>query len=395
MTAELGARPRSIGLVLSGGGARGAYEVGVLQHIADELPEILDRVTVINGSSVGAVNGVFLASQGVTAESVRRLASVWRRLRMDDLLKVSGSGALKMARQASLRMVGRAVTSPVEGLLSVERLWKLVAQETDWRGLHRVIKSGRLDAVAVAATDISSGHTHLFIEHGDHLQPVWSRDDPSLVPRRVTLGPHHVLASSAIPLLFPPVKAQGRWYMDGGLRYNTPLSPALSLGAESLMIVNVRAKALATVPAMDFPGIGHVIGKLLDSVFLDRLDFDLDRLQRINDVLHAVAQLPADAQATFRAAIVSRGRRQYRHVPFATVQPSTDLGQLAADYLDSASPSRMVSFGRFLWALLEDDARTSGDAASFLLFDGGFAHRLIEAGRQDAEAAHADLAKVL
>ncbi|MCK6549639.1 patatin-like phospholipase family protein [Myxococcota bacterium] len=382
---------RSIGLVLSGGGARGAYEVGVLLYLADHFPQLFERVRVITGSSVGAVNGVYLAARGFTPQSVRDLASMWRALKMDDIVEVSQLGALKMITRASMRLVSKSVRSPVTGLISVGGLWRKVSHETDWRALHRHVRTKRFDAVAVAATDIATGFTHLFVEGQKDALGSWSTHDPVLLLKPGMLGPHHVLASAAIPVLFPPVRVHGRWYMDGGVRYNTPLSPALYFGAESLVIITVRANRPESPRPDEFPGLGQMVGKLLDSVFLDRVAFDLDRLTRINDFVTALEGAGPGVLEHVRADLIRRGRRPYRKVPVAAVRPEKDLGALAAEYL-AKTKTPPFSFGRVLRALFEDDTQTSGDAASFLLFDGGFASLLIDAGRRDAASAHAAFA---
>ena len=385
---------RSVGLVLSGGGARGAYEAGALLHVAEHLPELLPRIRVICGTSVGAVNAAFLAGKGLTREGIRDLAALWRGLEIDRVISLAPAATLELLGVGSLRLLGRDVPSPAMGLLSVAGISRLVTARVDWPGIRRNVRSGRFDAVAVAATDIGVGTTHLFVTHREEITPNWSGHDPTLIPRRVVLRPHHILASAAIPILFPPVRVAGRWYMDGGVRYNTPLSPALSLGAESLMIVAVRAPIDASRPSptTGFPGFGQVLGKLLDSVFLDRVAYDLDRLLRINDMVESVELLGPEAVARLQVELIRRGRRSYRKVATALVRPSTDLGALAADYLGRAAKAKRLSFARVLKALFQDDSGTTGDAASFLLFDGAYADALIEAGRRDAAAAHDSLA---
>ncbi len=386
---------RSIGLVLSGGGARGAYEVGALLWVAEHLPELLSRIRVVTGTSVGAVNAAYLASRGLTPDSVFDLASIWRGLVIDDLVGIDRSGLKELLAAGTKRLIGRQVKSPAVGLLRVDGIARLVAEKADWRGLRKVVMRGRFDAVGFAATDIATGRTHFFVDHTSRITPRWARGDDAPVPIRAHLGPPHVLASAAIPLLFPPVEVGGRWYMDGGVRYNTPLGPALGLGADALFIVSVRAveEAQLSAPAGEFSGFGQIVGKVLDSVFLDRIAFDLDRLTRINDMISAIGHAGGDALVEgVRGSLAALGRPRYRQVTFAHVRPRTDLGALAARHLVEAQAHRPFGFARVLRALFQDDAGTTGDGASFLLFDGGYADTLIEAGRRDAEQRKEELA---
>jgi NTE family protein len=385
-----------IGLVLSGGGARGAYETGVLLHIAEQLPDVLARVSVITGTSVGAVNGAFLASRGLTPASVAELAELWRGLAIDGVMGFDRAGTRSLVKAGGLRLVGRQAKSPAVGVLRVDGIIRLVTEKVDWRGLKRSVRSGRFRAVAFAATDIATGATRLFVDHGDDVVPRWSRGGDAPKPERTPLAPSHVLASAAIPVLFPPVRVGARWYMDGGLRNNTPLSPALSLGADALLIVTVRAEEDARLgaPEGDFPGFGQVIGKVLDSVFLDRVGFDLDRLTRINDIVASVERLGPGLADRLREELARSHRPPYRSIPYAHVRPRQDLGALASDLLAQAARAGAFSFARVLKALFQDDTGTSGDAASFLFFDGSYADVLLRAGRADAEAAHDQLAKI-
>ncbi|MEQ9325055.1 MAG: patatin-like phospholipase family protein [Polyangiaceae bacterium] len=387
-------RQGSIGLVLSGGGARGAYEVGVLKYIADSLPHLLDRVSVITGTSVGAVNAMHLASYGLSRTAVNRLTDLWSHLKIDELIGVAPLNMLRMVGTAPLRFVKRGMRSPAAGLLRADPLWKLIARETDWVGLGMHLARGRFDAVAVAGTDIQSGDTHLWVQGTGETVRALTGPTPMAdfvaVPSK--LGLRHVLASAAIPLLFPPIQIGGKWFMDGGVRHNTPLGPALRFGAESLLVVSVRGERTEDVSSHRFPGIGQVVGKLLDSIFLDRVAFDLDRLQRINDVVLAAESLGPEEAMRFHAKLVEMGRPNYRPVSHAAVSPSEDLGLVAARAIRESEQIPNVSFIRVLSALFEDDERSSGDAASFLLFDGRFTRQLIDLGMQDAARQHDELA---
>ncbi|MFO0726996.1 MAG: patatin-like phospholipase family protein [Myxococcota bacterium] len=382
----------TVGLVLSGGGARGAYEVGALSFIAEAMPDLLERVKVLAGVSVGAINAVFLASRGLTPESVRELVGIWKSLDIEEFLTVSRFGAARMVGAASLRFLGQRRKSPTSSLLSVERIARVVAENTDWRGLHRRIRHGRFRAVVVAATEVASGSTHLFIEGQE---PSKDRGSPTSIRRHGMLGPSHVLASAAIPFFFPPVEIGGLWYVDGGLRHNTPLSPAIQLGADRLLLITVRSQNPVSAATEGFPGLGQVLGKVLDSVFLDRVSFDVDRLYTMNEILGAVEAIGPEALSRFRSELVARGLPPYNRIPFAVIRPRGDLGVIAAEHLARVEAKGPSSLLRVLRALFEDDSGATADAASFFLFDGQFASTLIDEGWRDASEHRAELLRLL
>ena len=385
-------RPK-VGLVLSGGGARGAYEVGVLTWLADYAPEVLSAIRVITGASVGAVNGAFVASRGVTPASAHALMDVWRGLQVDRVLRFSRRHALSMLWSSGSRWMGRGASPPV-GFFRGSALAELIRREIRWGGISRTIGAGRLDGVAVATTEIGSGRTHLFVEHTPTLEhPRWPHD-PSLVAREGPIRPEHVLASTAIPLIFAPVQIGDFWYTDGGIRQNTPISPALRLGAERLLVLSTAGPHEAPEAPGEFPGLGQLLGKLFNSLFLDRLQWDLDRMDRLNDVLEAGRRAYGDDfPERLREGLRAMGRRPYQPVPYVTIQPSSDVGVLAADLL--RSPGQLRSrFSRPLEVLLTSDSLRAADAASYLLFDGGFASELVALGRADAQG-YADALKAL
>ena len=385
-------RPR-VGLVLSGGGARGAYEVGVLTWLADYAPEVLSAIRVVTGASVGAVNGTFVASRGLTPESARALLKVWRGLKVDRVLRFSSRHALSMLWSTGSRWVGNG-TSPPVGFFHGSALADLIRQEVRWGGISRQIANGRLDGVAVATTEIGSGRTHLFVEHSPLIpHPRWPHD-PSLVAKAGPIRPEHVLASTAIPLVFAPIQIGEYWYTDGGIRQNTPISPALRLGAERLLVLSSAGPHQAPEAPGEFPGLGQLLGKLFNSLFLDRLQWDLDRMDRLNDVLEAGRRAYGDDfPARLREGLREIGRRPYHPVQYVTIQPSTDVGVLAAEVLKN--PGHLRSrFSRPLETLLMSDSQRAADAASYLLFDGGFASELVALGRADA-AKHADALRAL
>lgn len=382
-------QPR-IGLVLSGGGARGAYEVGVLSWIADHRPAVLDHLRVVTGASVGAVNGMFIASRGCTPAAVHELVEVWRGLRMERLLRVSGGRLLRMLGTAGMRLWRRQQASPAVGLFEAGGLAELIGDSILWRSLHREVQRGRLDAVAVAATEIGSGRTHLFVDQRPDLPPPRWPHDRTMVGVATPLEPAHVLASMSIPFLFAPVRVGDCWYTDGGIRQNTPLSPALRLGANRLLAVSLAGPDERPETPGVFPGLGQLLGKLFNSLFIDRMMWDLDRLDRINDVLRSAERVGGEGFLDrLRAELARIRRRPYRPVDYVRITPSVDLGAVAARVLRQPGALR-ASFSGPMQALLTSDNMAAADAASYLLFDGDFAVEAMAVGRADAERHASD-----
>ncbi|MCB9733230.1 MAG: patatin-like phospholipase family protein [Deltaproteobacteria bacterium] len=235
----------------------------------------------------------------------------------------------------------------------------------------------------------ADGGTHLFVHRRRGVPlPFWPHDQ-SLVALPSELGPEHVLASTAIPFAFSPVKIGGYWYSDGGLRQNVPLSPALRLGADALLAVSLGRVRPADEPAPHvFPGMSALLGKLLNGIFLDRMHWDLDRMGRINDVLDSGTAAYGEAfTETLQRELRARGRQPYRKVPFVSISPSADIGAVAADICRSG---RLASdLGPVMRRLIVPAHDRSADLASYLLFDGAFAAELIALGRA-AAARRAD-----
>jgi NTE family protein len=384
----------SIGLVLSGGGARGAYEVGVLRYIAQHFPGLLERVQVIAGSSVGAVNTAYLASRGLDPKAVEDLVALWTNLELDRLVTFSSLSAVRMLGAGALRLLRGGTKSPVTGLIDADGLWQIVAKETDWDAIHRHVRNGRFKAVAITATEIARGETHVFVDARDSLDIRGQRLFTDFVAIPGELNLPHVLASAAIPFLFPPIRIGTRWYVDGGVRHNTPLSPALRFGADALLIITVSGHERTDASADAFPGIGEILGTMLDATFVDRVAFDLDRLDRINDFLAAIDEEEPALRDRITARLRDKGRSSYRYVPYGSVKPSIDFGAVAAESMREIKASGVLSMSRLLAALFEDDPHRSGEAASFLLFDGRYASKLIAHGYADAKQQHAALAEL-
>lgn len=377
-----------LGIVLSGGGARGAYEVGVLWWIADHRPQVLDHIRVVTGASVGAVNGMFLASRGCTAGAVHELVEVWRGLQLEEVMQFSALRLARILGAGGARLFKKGRRTPPVGLFLATGLQELIVDSIRWDDLHEVVRSNRLDAVGVTATEIGTGRTHIFVDHcPTKPTPRWPHDR-STIGVTTRLRPEHVLASTSIPFLFAPVRVGDFWYTDGSVRQNTPLSPALRLGADRLLAVSLGGPDTRPETPGVFPGLGQLLGKLFNSLFLDRVMWDLDRLDRINDVLTAGERVAgAEFLVRLQAELMRIGRRPYRPVRYVNIIPTGDIGAIAARRL--REPDVLRRFGAPMRSLLASDNLAAADAASYLLFDGGFADRLIDLGRHDA-AAYAD-----
>ena len=383
-----------LALVLSGGGARGAYEVGVLRWLARERPQFFEQTRIVSGSSVGAINAAYLASHGMSPSAVESLARIWSELTIDELI---GFGARHLVGRIG-RWRDRAVDGeiPGQGWLRTDGYEKLIYGSVDWPRLNETVREGKLDAIAIAATEVGSGRTHIFVSHHETVsKPVWPFDG-SMIGLHTPLGPEHVLASASLPFLFSPVKIGGRWFCDGGLRQNTPLSPALRLGADRLLAVSLKKTSTDDGTATHaFPGFSQLIGKLLNSLFLDRLLWDLDRLSRINTLLACIEHLHGEESVSLlQAELVKRGRRPYHHVDYVGVLPSADIGRIAATMLQP--PHQLhTPLGFFMRRILGSGASGVSDAASYLLFDGAFASRLMDLGSQDAANCVSDIDRLL
>lgn len=395
----------SCGLVLAGGGARGAYEAGVLYYLYCDGPAELReraRFKVLSGTSVGALNVSALASSAQSPTlGVKRLADLWRGLSLDSLLPM-GVGDLVSVPTWLLGRKNRDSLLPGGGVKD------FINKSIDWDQIHKNLAVGDLHAVSISCTHVPTGRTVVFYETRDGRSRPWSRD-PHVTAISTRLGPSHARASAAIPLLFPPVSIDGIPYVDGGLRQNTPLSPALRLGSTRILVVGVshekrpRAEVppsgsgagMASRPTVD--ALGRPIfmaGKVLNALMLDHVDYDLIRLEHFNRLIH-------DGEEVFGRDFVDRlnhvlhGQRgaHYRYIPHLTLRPSRDIGSMAADYARSPDFSRgdRGITARLIRTLARAEPRTEADLTSYLLFDGGFAQQLMELGMEDAASKREEL----
>jgi NTE family protein len=379
------------GLVLAGGGARGAYEVGVLYYLFVDGPAELReaaRFSVLCGTSIGALNvSALAATLHQPTVGMRQLAELWRDLSLDQVLDVGVAGLVGLPGWLIGRNKGR------ESIFPGEPVAKIIDNAFDWNRIHVNLEEGHLDALTISCTQVPTGKTVVFYETRDGRPRTFSRD-PHVRPVYARLGPAHARASAAIPFVFPGVPIDGIPYADGGLRQNTPLSPALRLGSERLLVVGLghdkHMDESTNMPEWRgrLRSPVFLLAKVLNALMLDHVDYDLIRLQHMNRILE-------EGEAVFGDEFINRLNTlagpvrgaSYRIIPNVTVRPSYDLGRLAADHVREGNlRSDRAVISRLIRTVARMESRDEADLTSYLLFDGGYCQKLIELGIKDTKA---------
>lgn len=366
-----------LGLVMGGGGARAAYQVGFLRYLARRFPDL--RVPIVTGVSAGAINAALLASHhGSFSQAVKELVSLWERLTVEDVFKVDPLSLSWTGVRWAFQLLSGGVGGPVRvrGLVDTSPLRAYLTEvlhsvDGELTGIQYNLARGRLKAVALSTSSYTTGQSVTWIQGCDLRD--WKR--PQRSSRKTVLSVEHVMASSALPLFFPAIPIGDEFFGDGGIRLAAPLSPALHLGAGKILAISTRynrTAAEAEIPVVSgYPPPAQVLGVLMNSVFLDLLDQDALRLERLNRLLE---QLPPEE------------RNGLRTVQLLTLRPTIDLGRLANEF----EPKLPKTF-RFLTRGLGTRETTSPDFLSLVLFQPDYTCRLMDLGEADAEARSAEI----
>jgi NTE family protein len=365
-----------LALVLTGGGARAAYQVGVLAGLARRFPDL--RIRILVGVSAGAVNAVHLASHpGRFARAVTDLVNLWRGLTPERIFRVDAPTLGQNVLRWGTRLLSGGLRGEVRSLLDTAPLRSLlqdhfVTADGLLPGIGQNIRRGVLGAVAISGTSYSTGRSTVWAQGRCNIEP-WTRPRRCGVPTALTVD--HVMASAALPLLFPAVRIDGAWYGDGGMRLAAPLSPAIHLGAGRILVIATQGAPSTAGPRpriVTYPTPAEVFGLLLDAAFVDALDEDALRLGHVN---HLLEKLPEEERLGFRI------------VDLFVMQPSRDLIRLAAEY-----ERRLPPVFRVLTRGLGMGEAMRPDMLSLLLFEPDYVRRLIEIGEADAEQRGDELA---
>ncbi|HSK75791.1 MAG TPA: patatin-like phospholipase family protein [Thermoanaerobaculia bacterium] len=370
-----------LAIVLSGGGARAAYQVGVVRCLAKNLPHL--RFPIITGVSAGAINAAFFASHpGPLAEAASALCDLWAGLQVEDIFRVDTTSLARHFTRWASRLVsgGTAMTPEVRGLVDTRPLYTTLQRASatvdgEIIGIERNLERGTLKAVALTALNYSTGQTVTWVQ-GDHTD-IWNQPQRRSVHARISVD--HIMASAALPLFFPAVRLGNDWYGDGGVRLSAPIAPALRLGATRILAISPRYdpsfEEAERPKTHGYPPPAQILGHLMDAIFLDVLDEDVRRLKSLNPL---IAKLPPEERGGLRP------------VDIRVLRPSRDLGQLASQYEPRLPPAF-----RYLTRSLGTKETDTSDFLSMLMFQPDYLQKLIEIGEEDAAAQLPDIRELV
>jgi NTE family protein len=351
-------------LILSGGGARGAYQAGVLKGLAELLPhKNKSPFQIISGVSAGAINGAKLACDlDSFTNAVEKINYLWSQLTHEQVFKTDFLSLNKL----SLAFVGGRSLS-IDSMLDTSPLRNLLKSNCDFSKIKKNLSEKHFESLIITANNYNSGSAVSFVQTSSS-NLAWT--ESRRVAKLAEINEEHVMASSAIPLLFPPIKIDRQFYGDGCVRNNTPCSPSIRMGAEKLFVIGVRTQMNAPVfedPSENSeksPSFVRIINTLLNAVLLDSVEQDVHRIQKINQLSALVKD--------------QSQRAQFKNIPALCISPSEDIGQLARQHAHHLP--RLIRLTLSTFGTLDE----ASEILSYLLFDPHFCRKLIDMGYNDA-----------
>jgi Predicted esterase of the alpha-beta hydrolase superfamily len=408
-----------LAIVLSAGGARGAYEAGVIYYLRTGLPKKLaHRIFPIKtGTSVGAINTVLMASMADNPKlQGEKIKELWLSIRQEDIYRRDfgatahfiGStfgGLIRNFTTFNPLKFGNRKGPHFSSFLDTTPLRAYLKKHIPWDNIGKNILNGPVDAVAINATNLQTGQNEVFLQRKPDLDYMGHY---RIV--EAPIGLEHAMASSAIPIIFPSVRIGDYYYSDGGLRLFTPMSPAIQLGAERLLIIGLRhspspgEKKEAKIPKMQEPTIADQMGRLLNGLFLDRIQYDLEQLKRINTVIDISEKVYGRdyvervnqrmRKEGLRGDIASRGLKKIRAVE---VHPSEFISDIFARWYKRLrkGKSHFSAFEKMMVRLLDIDPTHGQDLLSYLTFAPDYLHEVFELGYQDAQTQRGKIIEIM
>lgn len=408
---------KKIALVLSGGGARGAYEAGIISHLRKAIWPDRHGFSIHSGTSAGAINTCYMAATADTPKSQgRNIKTLWENLSSSDIYRGDFGALLHLLARSTafttshffglvplFKKWGKEM-DPFQGILDTAPFIPFLKKAIPFAKIPRNIHEGVLDAVAIATTNVGNGRLELFVDKKEGVEYTGAY--------RIKMGPldwQHAMASAAVPVIFPPVRIGPYFYVDGSIRQNTPMSPAVQLGADKILIIGVKYRealessgSFSLTEPNAYPSFTHLAGKLLDALFLDHIDYDLEQMNRINKVVEWSEKLYGPnylhdlnemlKKEGIRGDIANRGLKKIEAFAFF---PSEDLGKIACERLIklSRTKSKLSQVERFFMKFLEVDPTADLDLLSYLMFEKEFMTNLIDIGIKDCKQCETDLAQ--
>lgn len=354
-------------IVLNGGGARASYQAGALRAIYEIIKKDQKLFDIITGNSAGAINAAHLAGNVEDwGASTQSLVDVWQRIKPEDVYDISTYTMTKIGTKwmKGTFFRGADEDGSLNGLLDTSPLKKTIEREIDFKKIREHFTMGNLNGLSLSTTNYYSGASVVFF-NGD--KTVEDRSKPDHIMMRTEFNSEHIMASSAIPLFFPPVRINGSFYGDGCIRQITPLAPAVDLGAQKIIAIGIRHQQTVesmvqmTMKKNVSPQISLIAGVMMNAIFLDSLDADYERFNKINTIVEMIGP-----------------KSPWRYIPILMLRPSRDLGAMT-ERLSQQLPTMLRYFLRTIGVT----GQSGLDLLSYLAFDSSYTELVTELGYED------------